>query len=278
MMKRAIEGIRAISRSVSALTNPVVLVPLLLYLIIKIVITTLYLELPKEPFSRFWALLVPGLTSEDLLHYPYSLLNMGPVLSNLDHLLNIFVLVICEAATIFLIRASILNEKPKLVESLSLSMRSYFHLVLAAAFSSAIIYLSVKLPGLAVASIQASATSKAILASTIAALLIQPLIVYIIPHIVLGRKGIVQAIKASFTLGSSIYPQTLIIVVLSFLITAPVVFLELKSALLAFRMSPEFLIQLQLAGEIVEFLSLFILISGITVLFVESSKTMEENR
>ncbi len=275
-MNRIIEGLKAISRSISTITNPVVLVPLLLYLILKIVITTLYLELPQDPFARLWALFVPGLSSEDLSHYPYSLLNMGPVLSNLDHLLDILVLIVPEAMTILLVKASISGGRIKLKESLSRSMRSYLSLVLAAAFSSAIIYSSIKLPSLLVSYIQGGSTSKAILSGTLAAILIQPFIIYILPHIVLGGKGIVRAVKDSFASGKSLYVQTLLIVTVSFLLTAPIVILELKSSLLAFRLSPEFLIQLQFASEIVEFLSLFILISGITVLFVDSRKAMED--
>jgi len=276
-MSRITEGLRAISRSIATITNPIVLLPLLLYLILKVLLTTLYLELPQDPFARLWALFVPGLTGEDLAHYPYSLLNMGPVLSNIDHILDILVLIIPEGATILLVSALAYNGKNiNLGNSLSRTLRSYPYLVLAAAFSSAVTYLSIKLPVLVCTRAIEACGSKGLMVGTIAAILVQPLIVFILPSIILGKEKIVSAIKNSFSLGKNIYLQSLIIVTVSFLLTAPIVILELKSNLLAFKLSPEFLIQLQFASEIVEFLSLFILISGTTILYIDHVKITED--
>jgi len=276
-MSGVLRGLKAISKSVGAIVNPVVLLPLILYLIVKLILIVLFIKFPQQ-LSPFWSAMVPGISAEDLSHYPFSLLNMAAVLGNLDILLDIFLLVIPEAITIILIY-NFLKSSTKSAgfgKSMQNSLKKYPSLIVASGFSTIIILACSRFFSTLFSTI-VSTSSKSQLFGIGLTLLIQPFIIYIIPFIIISGKGIGESIKRSFTLGKTVYVETLTIILLSFLITTPVIILELKRELLALRLSPEFLIQLQIANEILGFLYLYILISSITVLFVESEKPMEGN-
>ena len=227
--------IKAISKSVGAIVNISVLLPLSLYLVIKLMLIALYIKFPQR-LSPFWAAIAPGISAEDLSHYPFSLLNMAAILGNLDILLDIFLLVIPEAMTITLLY-HFLTGSPKssgLGKSMRNSLKRYPSLIIASGFSTIIILAFSRILSTIFSAI-ISGTTKSQLLGIGLTLFIQPFFIYIIPFIIVDGKGIGESIKQSFLLGKSIYIESLTIIFLSFLITTPVhhlavVLLQLRSA------------------------------------------------
>ena len=269
-MRRITRGLKSIGDSLTFVGHFAVLMPLLLYLAFKILVTIVYINTPTEPFTSFWAIFVEGLNGKDLAHYPDFLINIGTILSRLDFLFDVFILVVAEAMTIMLVFSLYRHSSIKLGEAFSDSVSKYPKLVAGAIFSSIFLFIAMSLPTLIIKGSLFTSSTKGALVSGIAGLLIQPLIIFIIPFIVLKNASPLSAFSKSVRMGLKNYIEGLTIVTVPFLISLPITLLEMKTTVIAFRLSPEFLIQLQFASELIEFISLYVLIGGTTILFSES--------
>jgi len=277
-MSTVVAVLDAFSRAISLLSRRRVAVPLLLYFLLKLGITLLYVASDSVSLNRAWALLARGPSAEELSHYPEHLLYMTSVLGRIDMPLEVLVLVLAQGATVLLVAGALRGENPTLGASLRGAAARYLHLALAAAATAAALYACFVLVPMLMGAHAGAGGRPLLLGSTLLGLVVQTLFVYAIPFILLEGKSAPGAIGASFRLAARAAADSFLLVFLPFLITIPTMLASLKPELIAFRLSPELLIHLQIAGEIMQLIATYLLIGGVTVFFIRARGRTEETR
>ena len=243
-------------------------VPLLLYLALKLVVLALYVGTTGGVLASIWQLFMERGYHEALVHYPTHLFLTPVVLSRLDYILEIFVHSYLQGVTILLFAAAIQQKPVSLPAAFKRTLRCYRPLIVVTVVVSILLYLSLTVPARL---LPRGAPPLFRLAgwgaATTASLVIQALFLYASPAILIERRSVLGAVRESVRLTRQTLKNTMVLVIVSFVITLPAVFLGFKSQLLAMRLSPEVLPQIQVVSELFGFFSTLVLIGGLTVMF-----------
>ena len=263
---------KAFHRSLLLLQNPILALPLFLYFLLKLGILALYIANTSLNLSPVWAFFIRGLTSEHLKHYPLHPIMMQTILGRLDIILDILVYVIFQGVTIALVAAALTRQHISLRDGFRTTFSRYFHLVIAAIATSVIMLVLINAPAMIVEQMGGRAGAGITTAGTIIGLIIQALFLYIAPFILLGRFSAFGAIGRSIRFAFRSIGTSMFLAIVPFILTLPTMLLTLRADVIAFRMSPDFLVHIQVAGEIMHFIANYLVIGGATVYFISKGR------
>ena len=266
------EAINALHISVSILKDFRIVVPSLFFLLIHMGILKTYLSSIDPPLSSFWALFINGLSGSDLGHYPDHIILMQPILDRIDIFIEIFINIIFQGAITVLIFSAISGKSLSFAGAFRATFRKYFQLFLIALFASALIYPVFILAGNIRAGMSGIAGNTVYAASVAAALAIQGLFLYTTSAIMLYDPNLLRSIRESFRIAWNSPATTFLLVLIPFILTLPTTFIGLKSALIATRLSPDFIIHNYIVSSVIEMISIYLLTAGGTVIFLQKMK------
>ena len=262
--------------SLALLENFRLVLPLLLYFILKLCVAVLYIAGVREPLTSFWALFLPGAGSEIVSHYPEHLLLMQVILRRLDLLLEIFVHILFQGATIVLVSSAIGRRRPTVGGAFRTAARRYAALIGIAFIAAVAIQICIIVPELVIRRVMGQGAGEL---ATAAAILLglgaQALFLYAAPAVLISGLGMISAIKKGLVIAKRSFIYTYMLVGLPFVLTVPTLLLSFKTRLIAFRLSPEVLIYILIAGELMQFIATYLITSASAVTFV---RRMEETK
>ena len=275
-MNRIARVFRIFGKAVSYLRFGMSAVPLLSYLFLKLCLILLYVSRGAQIPAGLWTLLRLDTNVETLAHYPQRLLLMPAVLGRLDIPLEILILIIAQGATVLLAAGIVHRERIGLRASLEGTGRRYLHLVIAAAITSAALFAGFRYPATLLNRIPGMPHGLEVLVSTLIAVVIETFLLYAIPFILIEGRTAFGAIGRSFGFAGRHFIESFFLALVPFLLTVPTMMLSLNAQAIAFQISPEFLVQVQIAGELMQFIATYILMGGLTIYFIETRTTGEE--
>lgn len=247
-------------------------VPLLLYFALRIAIVSLYLASVTEPLSSFWALLVGGFSGEDLSHYPAHLILMPAILGRFDIALDILVSVLFQGATIALVAAAYRRRPVSLAVGFSEASRGYRHMIMVMLVISIALFVCLNVPRLLTTHLGGAARLGATGLALLLGLFAQALFLYAIPLVVLERHSAPRAIAASVRFARRNTFMTFLLVAVPFILTVPTLLLGFRAEMIAFRISPDFLLINQIAGEIMQLVATYLIIGGATIILIRGMR------
>jgi hypothetical protein len=260
--------LRIFATALSLLHNGKLAVPLLLYFVLRIAVIFLYLSSVNEPLSSFWALFVGGFSGEDVSHYPAHLILMPTILSRLDIVLDIFASVLFQGATILLVAAAFRKRKTSLGAGFTGAARGYPHMVAVTLVVSIALLLCMNAPRLLNPALSGAAHYGIYALVLLLGLCVQALFLYAIPFILLEGRTAPGAIASSLRTAARSVVTTFLIVAVPFVFTIPTLLLGLKAEMIAYRISPDFLLINQIAGEIIYLIATYAIIGGATITLI----------
>ncbi|MCD6380523.1 hypothetical protein J7M07_08795 [bacterium] len=265
------------NKALSALKKPAVAVPSILYFILQIIIILFYLLSINEPWSSFWAIFIKGISSKALGHYPNHIILMQPVLGRFNLFIDIFIHVIFQGATVLMISSFLTGRVISLRKSFSLSLKRYIHLAIVSIAGSAAIFACINISRMASRSLGQTPHMLVIMAGIICGLMIQALLLYTTPLILLKKISAVTAIKDSISIASRLATVSLLIVILPFILTLPSILLDLKAGFISLRLSPSFMIYHHIVKEVLQTISTYLITAGSAVIFISYKLNRSEN-
>jgi hypothetical protein len=271
-MNRIARVFRCFGTALSYLQHGRPAVPLLLYFLLQLCIIALYV-LSGAKTAGFWTLLKPSLDAAAITHYPEHLFLMGSILGRLDIPLEVFVLVLAQGATVLLVAASLKRAPLGVRRSLRMAARRYVHLVIVAAVAAVAMFACFRYP-LALLDGIAGATF-GVVASAFICIVLLALLLYTIPFVLLEGRSAPDALRRSIGFAGRHFVESFLLVLVPFLLTVPTTLLSMNPEAIAFQISPEFLIHVQIAGEAIQFVATYLLMGGLTIFFVQTRNAQE---
>lgn len=260
---------RTIYTSLMLVRDVRILIPVAAYLAIEMIFMFLYLASLSEPWVSMWAILVEGLSGEDLSHFPGHLIFMQPVLGRFDIAMEILVHALFQGAVVVLAANSFRNRRVSLGEAFRTAARLYPHLVGVSLVASVLIFAAVNITGRAASNLSGPAGLAVRSSGIFAGLVVQALFLYALPAIITGRKRWTTAISWSVRIAWRFAALSFMMVLVPFLITVPTTFLSMKAEMIALQLSPEFMIHNHVASSIMESIASYLITVGATVLFIQ---------
>ena len=270
--------VRAFSTALSLLSHGKLIVPLLIYFALKILLVILYTISISEPWSSLWAFFLRGVTGNQLSHYPTHLLLMPLALGRLDMLLQILLNVIFQGATILLVTSAFKQKQISLKDSFGGSARRYVHLVCVSLITSIVILLCVNFPNAVINRLVDSPRMVIIAAAMLLGLVIQAFFIYAMPLVILEHHSAIRAIGNSFRMARRFFGQTFLIAATPFVLMLPTTLLSFKAQVISLRLSPEFMIHIQTADEVMQLIATYLFIGGLTINFIRRRRNSRESK
>ncbi|MBD3179370.1 MAG: hypothetical protein GF417_07055 [Candidatus Latescibacteria bacterium] len=270
--------------ALSALRNPVVALPSLIYFALHILIMAIYLNIQSPALHSFWALFIRGIAPEIFRHYPHHIILMQAVLGRFDILLDIFIHIIIQGATVAMVGSVLSRGNPDAAPSFSLTFKRYGHLLAVSIISSGIIFLVLNISEMVTGALIPGGRLIFAGASILAALAVQGLFVYTTPFILLEGEDAFSSIGKSSSLACHSVILTALLVVIPFILTLPSVLLDIKAEMISFRLSPDFIIYNHIVGELLQTIATYLITAGSAVIVImkrtdllEQSDEMKED-
>ncbi len=259
---------RAFHASLTLLIDPRVAAPYLIYFVFQMLLLATYLAGNSGPLARLWALPVGGVSPETLGHYPAHLLLLQPILGRVEMILEIFLRSVFHGATVYLVARAMRHGKPSLPRAFSAAGRRYPHLLGISVISSATVYAAVYI-GVWLSSDMEGPAMYAVLGGGIAAgLIIQSLFVYAIPYVMINGSSAPAAMASGISLSLRTFTKTLFVVAVPFMLTVPMILLDMKAEMIALQLSPDFMIHNHVASRVMELVSTYLITASATVIFL----------
>jgi hypothetical protein len=202
---------------------------------------------------------------------------MQPVLGRFNLFIDIFIHVIFQGATVLVISSFLTDRVISLRKSFSLSIKRYIHLAIVSIAGSATIFACINISRMASRSLGQTPHMLVIMAGIICGLVIQALLLYTTPLILLKRVSAVTAIKDSISIAIRLATVSLLIVILPFILTLPSILLDSKAMLISLKLSPDFMIYHLVVKEILQTISSYLITAGSVVIFITYKLNRSEN-
>jgi hypothetical protein len=254
--------------ALSALRNPVVALPSVIYFCFHIAIMVVYLRLQNDIIHSFWTILVRGADPEIFNHYPQHIILMQTVLERFDIFLDIFVHIIIQGWLVVLVATSLSRRNPSAAESFSITIKRYGHLLAVSIISSGAVFLIMNISEVITSSLFPSGRLISAAGSVLLALAVQGALVYAAPFILLEKENLFSSIRKSFSLARRALLLTSLLIVIPFILTLPSVLLDIKAEMISFRLSPDFIIYNHTMGELLQTIATFLMTSGSVVILM----------
>lgn len=270
---------RSLYEAIQILQNGKVILPLLLYFALKILLIVSFIESGTGGLHDFWSLLLPGRQAAGLEHYPHHVMLLPVAMERLNIFLDVFVHIIAQGVTILLVAAALSGERLELGASLRLAFKRYWHLVVVMLVALAVMIIAANLVYLV--PISPESLPHRHLPTMIAMLIslaVQAFFIYAIPIVLLSGRGPFGALRDGVRLSLRNYAASFTLCAVAFIVSLPIFLLGFKSQVIALRIFPELLIHIQITGELLQFISTYLLVGGVTVLFFERSQPAGEKK
>jgi hypothetical protein len=269
-------GVRAAFRSlyeaVQILQNGKVILPLLFYFVIKILFIISFIESGTGGLHDFWSLLLPGRQAAGLEHYPHHVMLLPVAMERLSIFLDIFLHIIAQGMTIMLVASALEGKETHLRPSLRRTVKRYWHLVIVMIVALGAMLIVANLPYLVPIPLESLPHRHIPTAvSILLALAVQSFFLYAVPIVLLSRRGGFGALGDSIRFAFRNYPASLTLALAAFAVSLPTFLLGFKSQVIALRLFPELLIHIQVTAELLQFVSTYLLVGGVTVLFLKKT-------
>ena len=274
-MSRIARVFRIFGTVLSYLQHGRIALPLFLYFLLQLSLILLYVGSGARA-AWLWGLARPGMDPGIIAHYPEHLFLMGSILGRFDIPLEIFVLVLAQGATVLLVAAAAKRARMDVRESLRAAGRRYIHLVVAAAAAALAMYAGFRYPLALIDGIAGVPRGFGAGASALICVVLQAFLLYAIPFILIEGRSAPDALRRSFGFAGRHFVESFLFALVPFLITVPTLLLSLNPQAIVSQISPEFLIHVQIAGEVIQFIATYLLVGGLTIFFVETRNTGEE--
>ncbi|MFA4947335.1 MAG: hypothetical protein WC674_02360 [Candidatus Krumholzibacteriia bacterium] len=274
-MSRIARVFRIFGTVLSYLQHGRLIIPLLLYFLVQLSLICLYVWSGARA-AGLWTLLRPGMDPEIVTHYPEHLFFMESILGRFDIPLEIFILVLAQGATVLLVAAAAKRESMGVRKSLGAAGRRYLHLVIAAAAASVAMFVCFRYPMALLDGIAGIPRGFGAGASALICVVLQAFLLYAIPFILIEGRSAPDALRRSFGFAGRHFAESFLFALVPFLLTVPTLLLSLNPQAIMVQISPEFLVHVQIAGEAIQFITTYLLVGGLTIFFVETRNTGEE--
>lgn len=258
----------AFSESLMIAADARVPAPYISYLVFQLLLIAGYMASTSPPWTSIWAWPVPGIDGEALSHYPAHLILMQPVLGRVELILDIFLRILFHGATVYLVAAGFHNRKPSIGSAFRAAGRTYRRLLAVSLLSSATIYALIAAGRVLSGGATGPWRTALLLAGMGAGLIVQALLIYVTPAIVLSGKSLAEGLASGISLSLKTLTRSLVVVLVPFILTVPTTFLSLKTDIIALRLSPDFTIHIQVASRVMELVSTYLVTAAATVLYV----------
>lgn len=267
--KRAVPA--AYLAALQTLANPKVWVPLGAYFVLKMVILFSYVASGSGSASALWGAVLNERGRNIMTHYPGHLFVMPVVLSRIDIPLDVLLNGALQGVTILLVAAVWRKTPVRLGKAFSRAFHRYGAIVLVSAVAAAALYVCFAIPGFTSRFLEGLVPHSLVLSAvTFLGLVVQALFLLTLPLVVMSDRPGLAAIRESVASALHAPVATFLMVLIPFVLTIPTTILDLKSHALAYRLSPDILVHIQVATEVVQWLTMLLLIAGITVAYLWS--------
>jgi len=240
--------------------------------------TALVLGIVWFAFPPMAQIVAPALRwrlGEAALHYPGNLFAIRPMLAQADSVLIVFLGSLLTGAATHMFATYFMGRKEGLGAGLGVAGRRYLPLVLVAAVLMVVTHFVARAPftflqGLAEDS---PGLFRIVRLGAIAlVVVVQALLVYVVPSLVAGGRGLLSSVRGSLRL-AALAPLTsvLIVGVPAALELAPL-WLTRQSSTIVNRMAPEFLIWIMVLWIIVIFIGSYLTTGAATRFFLHSGQ------
>lgn len=274
-MRDILRILRAFAEAASFLRYFKPAVPLLAYLLLKLCIIIAYSYSMFVPPQWFSSIVAAGIDAESFSRYPDRMILMPLVLGRIDIPLEIILLSLAYGSTIFLVASSHRKSALSVKKALSSAGNRWIHLALASLISSAVLFVMVRIPAFLSNNETAVQSSEKLLAPFALGILVQIFLAYAGASIILERRPALAALRRSVIFAGRHFAGSLVLVTLPFLVSLPMLLLSLNPSAIASQLSPDFLVTGQIASEIVDFATGYLLVGAMTIFFADSTKSKE---
>ena len=276
-MKRIVTIFKAFGAAIRHLRNGRLAVPLALYFLLKLGVILAYAFGPAGATAAVWRILRPGPGGEALSHYPDRLIVMPIMLGRLDIPLEILVLSFAQGITVVLVALAARRERPSIGSGAALARARYIHLAVAAAVVSAAMFVVFRYPVALLNRLVDIPRAWELSIGIAVGIAVQAFFIYAVPFIMLEGRSSIDSLRRSVAFAARHLVESLALVALPFALTVPTLLLTLNPQAIAFQLSPEFLVHVQIAGEFMEFATGYLLVGGLT-LYLLDARSREEKR
>jgi hypothetical protein len=267
-------GLSAIYKALLLIRSVKIVLPLLLYFVFEVIVILLYAKSGPGILDGFWALFLPGQGSSAVGHYPQRLLLLPMIMGRLDIALDILLHVIAQGTTVLLVTSALTDKPLELAGSFGRTMRRYWHLAGVMLVATVFILASTYLPALP--SLFGWTERNRYLMTgggIIFGILVQALFLYAVPFVLLSGEPFFRAIGRSFQFARRHYLLALTLAAVPFVVTLPTFLLGFKAQVISLRIFPELIMHIQILGEIMKTVSTYILVGGVTVIYIQEILT-----
>ena len=264
---------RSLYEAIQILQNGKVIVPLLIYFAIKILFIISFIESGGTGgLHAFWSFLLPGGQAAGLKHYPHHVMLLPLAIQRLDIALDIFIHIIAQGMTVLLVAAAYCGKSISIVSSFHGTMRRYWHLVIVMIIALAAIIIAANIPYLVPIS-PGSLPHRHIptAAGIVLGLITQAFFIFAVPIVLLSVLPAFGALRNNFRFALGNYTASITLALVTFIVSLPTFLLGFKSQLIALRLFPELLIYIQITAELLQFVSTYLLVGGVTILFLKKT-------
>jgi hypothetical protein len=262
-------AIHAFYETLGVLSRPAIWFPLVLYLGIKIGIIVLYRMTFLGPLHVMWEFFMPDDIRATVGHYPFDLIHMSALLDRFGLLVGVLVGVIFEGATIVLFANAFREKSLSLQQAFRIAQHRYRALVGVALVTTLALLALTELPAYVLGFTSILVSPKVLtFAGGVGGILVRTLFLYTMPLVLLTDRSVFPAVAESFRWAARSFPQTLLLVLVPFLITVPTMIMGFQSATLIAQVEPEVMIPLRVMTEIAAWMSTLLMIGGLTVWFI----------
>lgn len=269
-MKRIGRVLVAFKTTLLSLRYAKTAVPFLCYFLFKLCLISLYTSGAWKALDAFWKLFTPGMNTEALAHYPDRLLFMPATLGRLDLALEILLFVLAQATTMVLFAALARRERLDVGASARAAGKKYVPLAIAAAIASVVLFAAFRYPAAFLGRLVGIPRGLEATLSALLGLVIQSFFLFAMPFILFEGHSAFASIAQSFRFASRHFLEAFTLVFVPFILTVPTILLGINSELIAYRISPESLVHVQIAGEVVELFTAYLLMGALTTYFLET--------
>ena len=265
-------GLRSLYEAIQILQSGKVILPLLAYFVIKILLIISFIESGTGGLHAFWSFLLPGGQADGLEHYPHHVMLLPLAMQRLDIALDLFLHIIAQGMTVLLVAAVYSGKSTGVVSSFHGTMRRYGHLVIVMVVALAAILIAANIPYLVPIS-PGSLPHRHIPTAVgiLFGLITQAFFIFAVPIVLLSRRRAFGALLDNFRLAFHNYTAALTLALVTFIVSLPTFLLGFKSQVIALRLFPELLIYIQITTELLQFISTYLLVGGVTVLLLRET-------
>jgi hypothetical protein len=266
------DGLSVVYKALQLVRGIKILLPLLLYFVFELFIIVLYARSGPGALDTFWALFLPGRDSGALGHYPQRLLLLPVLIGRVDILFDILLHVVAQGITVLLVASALEGSSLRLARSFGHTMGRYWHLAGVMLVATVVILAATYLPALPML-LDWTAYNRHIATGggIIIGILVQVFFLYAVPFVLIDGESFLASIGRSIRFARRRYLLSLTLASVSFAVTLPTFLLGFKAQIISLRIFPELIMHIEILGEIMKLISTYILVGGVTVIFMEDA-------